>query len=113
MSISEEKHYQQLPGGPQGSGNHIKSRVICRHKCDQLDDDGEYMGDSARTFGERLKELLRVPSPVFDHSNTKGHRTSVINFTTFGMNSHSLELFCIAFILCMCELAVLEHGAAN
>ena len=40
-----------------------KSRVIYRYKCDWLECDEEYIGESARTFGERLKEHSRAPSP--------------------------------------------------
>ena len=40
-----------------------KSGVIYRHKCDRLECDHEYIGETARTFGERFKEHLKAPSP--------------------------------------------------
>ena len=48
-------------------------------KCDRVGCD-EYIGDYVRTFMERLKEHLRVPSPINDHANTTGHQTSVENY---------------------------------
>ena len=33
-----------------------KSRIIYRYKCDRVDFDDEYIGESSRTFGERFKE---------------------------------------------------------
>ena len=41
----------------------LKSRVIYRYKCDRLESDEEYIGQSARTFGERYKEHLRTLPP--------------------------------------------------
>ena len=40
-----------------------KSGVIYRHKCDRLECDEEYKGQSAKTFWERLKGYLRAHSP--------------------------------------------------
>ena len=40
-----------------------KSGVIYRYKCDQLECDEEYIGETARTFGERFKEHLKAPPP--------------------------------------------------
>ena len=54
-----------------------KSKVIYRYKCDKLECDEEYIGESAKTFRERLKEHLRDPSPIYDHANTIGHHTRV------------------------------------
>ena len=39
-----------------------KSGVIYRYKCDRVDCDDEYIGESARNFEERLKEHLKAPS---------------------------------------------------
>ena len=44
-----------------------KSGIIYRYKCDRLECDEEYTGESARTFGERFKEHLKASSPIFDH----------------------------------------------
>ena len=48
-----------------------KSGVI--YKCYEEDGNEEYIGESARTFGERLEEQLRAPTPIYDHDNTPGH----------------------------------------
>ena len=39
-----------------------KSGIIYRYKCDRLECDEEYIGETARTFGERYKEHLKAPS---------------------------------------------------
>ena len=53
-----------------------KSGIIYRFKCDRLECDEEYIGETARTFGERFKEHLKPPCPIHDHSNTTGHTTN-------------------------------------
>ena len=39
-----------------------KSGIIYRNKCDRLECNDEYIGETARTFGERFKEYLKAPS---------------------------------------------------
>ena len=58
-----------------------KSGIIYRFKCDRMGCDEEYIGESSRTFGERFKEHLKVPSPIYDHFNTTGHTTTLDNFS--------------------------------
>ena len=41
----------------------------------------EYIGESARTFGEKFKEHLKHPSLIYDHSNITGHSTTLDNFS--------------------------------
>ena len=41
-----------------------KSGIIYRFKCNRVDCNGEYIGESSRTFGERYKEHLKAPSPI-------------------------------------------------
>ena len=41
-----------------------KSGIIYRYKCDRLECDEKYIGETARTFGERYKEHLKAPSPI-------------------------------------------------
>ena len=38
-----------------------KSGIIYRYKCDRLECDHEYIGETARTFGDRFKEHLKAP----------------------------------------------------
>ena len=40
-----------------------KSGVIYRYKCDRVECDEEYIGESSRTFRERFKEHQKAPSP--------------------------------------------------
>ena len=57
-----------------------KSGVTYRYKCDRVECDEEYIGESSRTFGERFKENPKATSPIFDHYNTTGHKISIENF---------------------------------
>ena len=66
-----------------------KSGVIYRYKCDRVECDDEYIGESARTFGERFKEHLKPPSPIFDHSNITGHDTTINNFSVVGREENN------------------------
>ena len=52
--------------------------------------DVEYIGESSRTFGERFKEHLKAPSPIYDHYNTTGHNVTIDNFSIVGREHQSL-----------------------
>ena len=67
-----------------------KSEVIYRYKCDRMECDEEYIGESSRTFGERFKEHHNAPSPIYDHSNTTGHTTTIENFSIVGREDQNL-----------------------
>ena len=58
-----------------------KSGIIYTFKCIRVDCKDEYIGESSRTFGERYKEHLKAPSPIYDHYNITGHETSIENFS--------------------------------
>ena len=58
-----------------------RSGVIYRYKCDRVEWDEEYIGESSRTFGERFKEHLKATSPIFDHYNIIGHNLTIENFS--------------------------------
>ena len=68
-----------------------KSGIIYRFKCERLECDEKYIGETARTFGERLKEHLKAPSPIYDHSNTTGHTTNINNFSIVGREEQNLS----------------------
>ena len=55
-----------------------------------VDCDDEYIGESSRTFGERYKEHLKTPSPIYDHYNITGHETSIENFSIVGREDQNL-----------------------
>ena len=67
-----------------------KSGVIYRYKCDSVDCDEEYIGESSRTFGERFKKHQEAPSPIYDHYNITGHKISIDNFTLVGKEDQNL-----------------------
>ena len=67
-----------------------KSGIIYRYKCDSVECDDEYIGESARTFGERFKEHLKHPSPIHDHNTITGHDTTIDNFSIVGREDHNL-----------------------
>ena len=68
-----------------------KSGIIYRYKCDRLECNHEYLRETARTFGERFKEHLKAPLPIFDHSNISGHPTTINNFTVVGREEQNLS----------------------
>ena len=68
-----------------------KSGIMYRFKCDRLECDEEFIGETARTFGERFKEHLKAASPIHDHSNTTGHTTNLNNFSIVGREEQNLS----------------------
>ena len=67
-----------------------RSGVIYRFKCNRVECDDEYIGESSRTFGERFKEHLKAPSTIFDHLTTTGHQVSLENFSIMGREEQNL-----------------------
>ena len=68
-----------------------KSGVIYRYKCNGVDCDEEYIGESSRVFGERFKEHQKAPSPIFVHTNTTGHNINIDNFSIVGREDQNLK----------------------
>ena len=69
-----------------------KSGVICRFKCDRWKCDEEHVEESSRTFGERFKEHLNVPSPIYSQCNTTCHTTTVNSFNIVGGKEQNLTI---------------------
>ena len=67
-----------------------KKSVIYSYCCGEIDCIEEYIGESGRTIGERFKEHLKNPSPIFTHQNTSGHTTSIGNFKIVGREENNL-----------------------
>ena len=67
-----------------------KSGVIYRYKCDRVECDEEYIGESSRTFGERFKENQKAPCPIYDHFNITGYKISLDNFSIVGREDQNL-----------------------
>ena len=59
-----------------------KGGVIYQFKCPHINCPEEYIGESGRAFEDRIKESLKAPSPVHQHSNSTGHSVSPDCFTT-------------------------------
>ena len=57
-------------------------------KCDRITCEDEYISESSTTFGERYKEHLKAPSPIFEHQNNTGYTTSVETFKIIGREGH-------------------------
>ena len=58
-----------------------KSGLIYKFTCPYINYAEQYIGESGRTLGDRIKEHLRVPSSIHQHSNTTGHPVSPDCFT--------------------------------
>ena len=54
--------------------------IIYCFKCSRTECDDECIGESATTFEERYKEHLKSPSPIFEHENITGLKTTLENF---------------------------------
>ena len=67
-----------------------KSSVICQFRCPHSNCQQEYIGESGRSFGHRLKEHVRAPSPIHHHSLTKGHPVNEECFTIVGKESQGV-----------------------
>ena len=67
-----------------------KTGAIYRYKCDRVERDEEYIGESSRTFAERFKEHLKAPSQIYDHCNTSGHTVTIDNFSIVGREDQNL-----------------------
>ena len=83
-----------------------RSGVIYRFKCNRLECDDEYIGESARNFGERFKEHQKVPSPIHDHINISDHTVSVEDFSILAREDQNLlrtiKEACFLTILLFC-----------
>ena len=61
-----------------------KSDVIYCCQCSAIDCGEEYIGETARTLGERYQEHLRGPCPIQVHNQLMGHQTTHDNFSIIG-----------------------------
>ena len=67
-----------------------KSSIIYSYCCGEIGCDEEYVGESGRTFGERFKEHMKTPSPIFHHQSVSGHITSMDNFKILGREENNM-----------------------
>ena len=57
-----------------------QSNIIYWFKCGRIECHEENIGESTITFEERYREHLKAPSPIFEHENITGHKTTLDNF---------------------------------
>ena len=67
-----------------------KKSVIYCYRCDKIDCDEEYIGESSRIFGERYREHMKALSPIYDHQNNSGHLTTVDNFKIISREGNNM-----------------------
>ena len=73
-AFQRDQHHKNPSYGPKDRDNKPqKIGVIYRFKCPHINCHEEYIVESGRTFGDRLKEHLRAPSPKHHHSHSTGH----------------------------------------
>ena len=68
----------------------MKSGIIYRFKCQRVDSDDEYIGESSRSFGERFREHQKAPSQMYDHHIITGHDTTIPNFSIVGREDQNV-----------------------
>ena len=66
-----------------------KSGIIYHYKCPHINCPEAYIEESGMALGERVKEHLKAPSPVFHHSSTTGHSLDPDNFSIIHKEVHS------------------------
>ena len=66
-----------------------KSGIIYHYKCPHINCPEAYIGESGRALGERVKEHLKIPSPILHHSTTTGHSLEPDNFNIIHKEVHS------------------------
>ena len=66
-----------------------KSGIIYHYKCPHINCPEAYRGESGRALGERVKEHLKAPSPIFHHSTSTGQPLDSDNFNIIHKEVHS------------------------
>ena len=67
-----------------------KSGVIYSYQCGDIACDEEYIGETSRTLGERYKEHLKQPSPIYTHIQLTGHTSTPNKFSILGREDQGL-----------------------
>ena len=66
-----------LPMAPKDKDHKLqKNGIIYNYKCPHTNYTEQYIEEFGRTLGDRVKEHLRAPSPIHQHSSTTGHQIS-------------------------------------
>ena len=76
---------KQVPMKPKDKDpKEMKSRVIYSFQCNHIACNEEYIGETARTLGERSKGCLKQPSPIHVHIQQTGHTITDTSFSIIG-----------------------------
>ena len=67
-----------------------KSWVIYSYQCNHIACNEAYIGETARTLGERCKEHLKPPSPIHAPLQQTGHNTTFTSFNIIGREDQGL-----------------------
>ena len=67
-----------------------KGGVIYSNKCDHPGCTMGYIGETGRNFGDRYREHLRAPSPIYDHSRS-GHAIKLDSFSIVDRESQGIN----------------------
>ena len=62
----------------------MKNRAINSFQCNHIACNEEYIGEPARTLGERSKEHPKQPSPIHAHIQQTGHTITDTSFNIIG-----------------------------
>ena len=63
--------------------------VIYHYQCPHIQCSSSYIGESGRALGGRVKEHLKAPSPIHQHSATTGHPLDPEQFNIMHKEVHS------------------------
>ena len=89
--FQRQQHNSHFVSDLKRKGHHLsKGWVICHFKCLLADCLEEYIYESRRTFGDRLREHLRAPSPTYHHSQATGHLVDVDCFISMDREAHGI-----------------------
>ena len=63
--------------------------IIYQYQCPHIQCSSSYIGESGRAWGERVKEHLKAPSPIHQHSTITGHPLDPEQFNIMHKEVHS------------------------
>ena len=66
-----------------------KSGIIYHYKCPHINCTDAHIGETGRALGDRVNEHLKVPSPIYLHSNSTGHPLNPDCFNIIHKETHS------------------------
>ena len=66
-----------------------KTEIIYHYKCPHINCPEAYIGELHRALGDRVKEHLKAPSPIHQHSTTTGHPLDLDLFNIIHKEVHS------------------------